>query len=246
MYSAMILAAGRGERMRPLTDTLPKPLLRAGGKMLIEYHLEKLAQAGFTAVVINHAYLGKMIEAKLGNGERYGIPIHYSAEQSVLETAGGIAKALPLLTDATRKRPFLVINADIFCQLEYATLQPILRCMQSDCLHTLAHLVLVNNPPQNPEGDFFWNSDLNKLAASAHPGCLKLTFSGIGIYHPALFKKVLSGQAEKLAPLLRTAIAAGKVNGSHYSGIWMDIGTPERLYFLNAMLQENHSNRAEN
>lgn len=245
MYSAMILAAGRGERMRPLTNKTPKPLLQAGGKMLIEYHLEKLAQAGFATVVINHAYLGEMIEATLGNGERYGISIHYSAEQDILETAGGIAKALPLLTDSTRSRPFAAINADIFCRMDFATLQPVLQHMHSGSLPTLAHLVLTDNPPQHPEGDFFWSSSSYKLIAHAHPGCQKLTFCGIGVYHPELFANVLPRRAEKLAPLLRHAIAAGKATGSYYSGMWMDIGTPERLQILDTMLQKNRSNLAD-
>ncbi len=223
--------------MKPLTDTCPKPLLPAGGKMLIEYHLEKLAQAGFSTVIINHAYLGDMIEAALQDGKRYGIPIYYSPERSVLETAGGIAHALPLLTDTTRSQPFAVINADIFCTMEFSTLQPILQHIQSYPSHTLAHLILVDNPLHHPEGDFFLHTGSGKLVGSACPGCQKLTFSGIGAYHPALFENIPSGQAEKLAPLLRQAIITGKVTGSHYPGMWMDIGTPERLQLLDTKLK---------
>lgn len=239
MYHAMLLAAGRGERMRPLTDTCPKPLLRAGGKMLIEYHLTRLAQAGFSTVVINHAYLGEQIEAALGNGERYDIQILYSAEQGVLETAGGIAKALPLLTDGSMHRPFAVISADIFCQMELSGLRPILQRIQTEAEHTLAHLVLIDNPPHHPEGDFCWNAEQGALAPTIRTGCRKLTFSGIGVYHPALFEHVAPDQAVKLAPLLHAAIAAGKVSGTYYSGTWMDIGTPERLHALDAWLQAN-------
>ncbi len=226
--------------MKPLTDTCPKPLLQAGGKMLIEHHLQKLAPAGFTDVTINHAYLGGMIEAALQNGSRYGIHIHYSPEHLVLETAGGIANALPLLTDSSRTQPFAVINADIFCNMDLSTLQPILQQMQSNPGQALAHLILVDNPPHHPDGDFFLNSNTGKLtesAQSASTGCRKLTFSGIGVYHPALFENVPPNQAVKLAPLLHQAIAAGKVTGSHYAGIWMDIGTPERLYQLDNQLR---------
>lgn len=239
MFKVMILAAGKGERMRPLTDTCPKPLLQAGGKMLIEYHLEKLAQAGFTNVVINHAYLGSMIEAALQDGKRYGIHIHYSPESLVLETAGGIANALPLLTNPNQTQPFAVINADIFCDMDFSILQPILQSMQSHPTHTLAHLILVDNPPHHPEGDFFLHNDTGKLAESASTGCRKLTFSGIGAYHPALFENVLPGRAEKLAPLLRQAIAAGKATGSYFPGLWLDIGTPERLHQLDNILRQS-------
>lgn len=239
MYKAMLLAAGRGERMRPLTDTCPKPLLRAGGKMLIEYHLMRLAQAGFSTIVINHAYLGEQIEAALGNGERYDIQILYSAEQGGLETAGGIAKALPLLTDGSMHRPLVVINADIFCPMELSGLRSILQRIQEEAGRTLAHLILVDNPPHHPEGDFCWDADKEALVPPIRTGCRKLTFSGIGVYHPALFKHVTPGQAVKLAPLLHAAIATGKVKGNYYSGIWMDIGTPERLHALDAWLQAN-------
>lgn len=226
-FKAMILAAGRGERMRPLTDTMPKPLLRAGNQMLIEYHLHNLARAGFKNIVINHAYLGHMIEAALGNGKRYGTHITYSKETAVLETAGGIANALPLLTNITANQPFLVVNGDIFCQMDYSTLLPALQHLQIDPDGDLAHLILVANPPHHPAGDFFLEH--NRLTASGHH---TLTFSGIGIYHPRLFSQVTAGTATKLSPLLREAISANKVSGEYYSGIWLDIGTPERLQSL--------------
>jgi len=239
MFKIMILAAGKGKRMQPLTDTCPKPLLQVGGKMLIEYHLEKLAQAGFTNVVINHAYLGSMIEAALQDGKRYGLHIHYSPETLVLETAGGIANALPLLTTPDKNQPFAAINADIFCDMDFSILQPVLQSMQSHPTHTVAHLILVDNPPHHPEGDFFLHDDTGKLVESARPDCQKLTFSGIGVYHPALFENVLPGRAEKLAPLLRQAIAAGKASGSYFPGLWLDIGTPERLHQLDTTLNRS-------
>lgn len=242
MFKIMILAAGKGERMKPLTDTCPKPLLRAGEKMLIEYHLEKLAQAGFSSVVINHAYLGDMIEATLQDGKRYGLHIQYSPESIVLETAGGIANALPLLTNPDKDQPFAVINADIFCNMDFSALQPVLQQIQSDSEQMLAHLILVNNPPHHPEGDFSLHDDTGKLVESTCPDCRKLTFSGIGVYHPELFKNVLSGRAEKLAPLLRQAIAAGKATGSYFPGLWLDIGTPERLQLLDTRLRQSTLN----
>lgn len=231
----MILAAGRGERMRPLTDALPKPLLRVGGKPLIEYHLENLARAGFTEIVVNHAHLGQMIEAALGNGERYGIGIRYSHEPAALETAGGIARALPLLKDGSKNnhgvQPFLTVNADIYCEIDFSSLLPMLRHMQANPEENLAYLVLVDNPDHHPGGDFVLDS--GKVAL---PGKNNLTFSGIGVYQPSFFRDVLPGSVAKLAPLLRQAIAAGKIGGEHYRGTWMDIGTPERLRLLDRRL----------
>jgi N-acetyl-alpha-D-muramate 1-phosphate uridylyltransferase len=230
-FKAMILAAGRGERMRPLTDTLPKPLLKVGGHALIEYHLRNLAQAGFENVVINHAYLGEMIEAALGNGTRYGVNITYSPEPEVLETAGGIANALPLLTGATENEPFLVVNADIYCEMDYALHLPALQAMQSDSHHRLAHLVLVDNPEHHTDGDFALNNGLLCLT-----GNRKLTFSGIGIYHPEFFAGVQSGLPTKLAPILSAAMQEEKVSGEYFAGSWIDVGTPERLERLDRQL----------
>ena len=226
-FKAMLLAAGRGERMRPLTDTVPKPLLKVGNKMLIEVHLEKLAQAGFREVIINHAYLGEIIEQSLGNGENYGIQIRYSPETVALETAGGIANALPLLAE----QPFLVVNADIYCEMDFALLLPVMQQMQVKPENNLAHLVMVNNPPHHPEGDFVLNG--NQIFSV---GENKLTFSGIGIYQPELFADVLPNKAARLAPLLRQAMKQKKVSGEHYRGTWVDIGTPERLHLLNRQL----------
>jgi MurNAc alpha-1-phosphate uridylyltransferase len=210
---AMILAAGRGERMRPLTNTIPKPLLRVGGKRLIEYHLERLADKGFSEVVINTSWLGEKIPEALGNGSRYGLQIRYSHEgENPLETAGGIAHALPLLDDAA----FLVINGDIWCDYEPA---PQLRLSGK-----LAHLILVDNPSHNPQGDFALVDGL-----VCNEGETRYTFSGIGYYHPQLFQTLDPSQPAPLAPLLRTAMAANRVSGERYDGSWLDIGTPERL-----------------
>lgn len=215
---ALILAAGRGERMRPLTDTTPKPLLKAGGRRLIEYHIEALAAAGITELVINHAHLGAQIEAALGEGERYGVRIRYSPEGTALETGGGILHALPLLGPA----PFLVINGDIWTDFPFSHLPPVPR--------GLAHLVLVDNPPHHPEGDFALVRGVVQPA-----GGPQFTFAGIGLYRPELFAGCRSGRFP-LAPLLREAIAQRQVHGEHYRGRWTDIGTPERLAALEAEL----------
>jgi N-acetyl-alpha-D-muramate 1-phosphate uridylyltransferase len=222
---AMILAAGRGERMRPLTDMTPKPLLQVGGKPLIVWHLERLAKAGFRDIVINHAHLGEQIEASLGNGARWGLSIQYSAEGQALETAGGIAKALHLLGEAH----FLVVNGDTFTDIDFHGLKAVLRSDQ------LAHLVLVDNPPQHPAGDFVLQN-----GRVVPDGDVRLTFSGTGVYRPALFQAVQPGQSAKLAPLLRDAIAMGKVTATHHRGVWHDIGTPQRLHELDTQLKAQH------
>ncbi len=218
----MILAAGRGERMRPLTDTLPKPLLRVGGKMLIEYHLEKLKAANITEVVINQAWLGHKIEQALGDGLSYGLNIQYSPENEALETAGGIINALPLLNNEL----FVVINGDIFCDYDYAKLP--------SSLSGSAHLVLVDNPPQHLHGDFV----LTQSGLVEAEGENKLTFSGIGVYHSDLFKDYPQGK-QALAPILRSAMQHHQVSGEHYAGIWHDVGTPDRLRELDLHLKSN-------
>jgi MurNAc alpha-1-phosphate uridylyltransferase len=221
---AMILAAGRGERMRPLTDTCPKPLLCVAGKPLLVWHLERLARAGFREVVINHAHLGAQIEALLGDGAAWGLSIAYSPEPvGALETAGGIAQALPLLGGA----PFLVVNGDIFCDWNPAGAHGALAEL------ALAHLVLVPNPLHHPDGDF----SLAGGKVGADDTAPRLTFSGIGIYHPALFSGIAPGAIAKLAPLLRTAMAAGRVSGERHDGRWTDVGTPDRLMALDAELR---------
>jgi len=225
----MILAAGRGERMRPLTDRVPKCLLQVGGKPLIEWHLQKLAAAGFTEVVINHAWLGEQIEAQLGNGARFGLHIRYSAEEEALETAGGIAKALPLLGEAA----FLVVNGDVYCQFDFASLSSAAASVRGGAI--LAHLVLVDNPVHHPRGDFVL--DAGRVRAE---GPSKLTFSGIGVYSPALFTRIASGARAQLAPLLREAMASDRVTGQRYEGWWVDVGTPERLTQLDAEVRAGH------
>jgi MurNAc alpha-1-phosphate uridylyltransferase len=215
----MILAAGRGERMRPLTDHTPKPLLRVRGKPLIVWHLERLAAAGFHEVVINHAHLGKQLEDALGNGRQWGLSITYSPEAVALETAGGIVKALPLLGSA----PFLVVNADIFTDIDFSGLRNVLGN------HRLAHLVLTDNPPQHPQGDFVLDAETVCLE-----GEHMLTFSGVAVYAPRLFEGLPVDVPAKLAPLLRLAIERSEVSGEHHHGIWHDVGTPQRLEALNA------------
>lgn len=219
---AMLLAAGRGERMRPLTDATPKPLLEAGGRSLVARLLEALVQAGFTDLVINHAHLGHRIEAALGDGARFGARIAYSPEASALETAGGIARALPLLGQA----PFAAINADLHTDFPFATLHGALRG------DDLAHLVLVDNPPHHPLGDFALADGRVR-----NVGAAMITFSGIGVYAPALFAGLAAGAKAQLAPLLRRAADAGRVSGAHFRGRWVDVGTPERLAALDAALR---------
>jgi len=213
---AMILAAGRGERMRPLTDHTPKPLLRAAGKPLIEHTIEQLVASGFNEIVINHAHLGLQIEQRLGNGNRFGAIISYSSEgEQALETAGGIINALHLLGDDA----FLVVNGDIATDFPFAELK-------SQTVD-LAHLILVDNPAHHPEGDF--GLDKSGLVVANHTE--QFTFSGIGLYRPELFNNIPSGPC-KLGPLLRQAISDGRVSGQKMEGFWMDIGTPERLQEL--------------
>lgn len=217
---ALILAAGRGERMRPLTDDCPKPLLPVAGKPLIQHHVERLAASGFESIVINHARLGERIEAALGDGSRFGISIRYSAEgDAPLETGGGIRHALPLIEGDL----FLVVNADIYTDFPFAP-----RTLPGG---DLAHLVLVDNPAHNPGGDFSLIG--GRIGATASP---RYTFSGIGVYHRALFADTPVG-AFPLAPLLRTAAIAGRVGGERYSGVWVDVGTPDRLQALDRQLQ---------
>ncbi len=215
---AMILAAGRGERMRPLTDHTPKPLLQVKGKALIIWHIEKLSSLGFRDIVINIAHLGYKIPEALGDGSRWGVNLIYSDEQNsgALESAGGIIKALPFFGDKT----FLVVNGDIFCDYEF---EP-----DFELKDDLAHLVLVPNPAHNPEGDFALIKD-----RVLNDGEESFTFSGIGYYSPKLFEG-LSCQKSALGPLLRKAIKDEKVSGSVYTGMWYDIGTPQRLEYVNS------------
>ena len=226
MTKAMILAAGRGERMRPLTDHTPKPLLQVGSKPLIVWHIERLRAAGFTELVINHAHLGHRLEEALGGGAAFGVRIAWSPETSALETAGGIRHALPLLGDA----PFVVVNGDVFCDADFAALRTAAAGLRAD--GPLAHLLLVGNPAHHPEGDFHLAAD-GRVHANGAP---RLTFSGLGAYHPALFAGLPDNAPAKLAPLLRDAMAAGKVRGQLHTGRWIDVGTPQRLAELDREL----------
>jgi MurNAc alpha-1-phosphate uridylyltransferase len=223
----MILAAGKGERMRPLTLSTPKPLLLAGDKPLIVHHLEKLKRAGFRDVVINHAWLGSQIEETLGNGQHFDLSITYSPEGEPLETAGGILRALPLLT-GNGEDWFMVINGDIWCDLDLASLEP---PDNADAL-----LVLTDNPDHNPTGDFCLNPDGSVDTGSAR----RLTFTGISLLHRRLFEGLLPGPL-KLAPVLHRAIARNRVKGFYHAGQWMDIGTPGRLRELDAMLTKGRA-----
>ncbi len=230
---AIIFSAGKGERMRPLTLTTPKPLLVAGGKPLIVWHLERLAAAGITDVVINTSWLGEQFESALGNGDRWGLHLHFIDEGPVpLETGGGILNALPVLGDA----PFLVVNGDVWTDIDFAALptQP-----QVD-----AHIVLVDNPVQHPRGDFILREDGSVADADDAP---RLTYAGVGVYRPAIvdtWRDVIGGTEGSaanppqfgLAPLMRNAMAQGRVSGQHHTGRWTDVGTPERLAALDLEL----------
>ena len=217
---AMILAAGKGERMRPLTLHTPKPLVRAGGVPLIEYHLRALKEAGVHEVVINHAWLGQQIEDYLGDGERYGLRIAYSPEGEPLETGGGIFRALPLLGD----QPFMVVNGDVWTDYNFKALRM--------PLAGLAHLVLIKNPAHHPDGDF---SLIDGQVRDSRDAGTRLTYSGIAVLHPKLFAGCRDG-AFKLAPLLRAAMDQGQVTGEHFTGRWVDVGTHERLAEVERLL----------
>lgn len=231
---AIIFSAGKGERMRPLTLTTPKPLLVAGGKPLIAWHLERLAAAGFTEVVINTSWLGDQFEPALGNGERWGLRLHFIDEGAVpLETGGGILNALPLLGDA----PFLVVNGDVWTDVDFATLP--------QHPHGDAHLVLVDNPVQHPRGDFILRAD---GTVSDEGDASRLTYAGVGVFRPSILNgwREVIGDTEGasatppqfgLAPLMRHAMASGRVTGQYHQGKWTDVGTPERLADLDATLR---------
>jgi MurNAc alpha-1-phosphate uridylyltransferase len=222
---AMILAAGVGERMRPLTNHTPKPLLQVGGEPLIAHHLRRLAQAGFSEVVINVSHLAQQIIDYCDDGTRWGLTINYSPEPSPLETAGGIFNALPLLGDA----PFLVINGDVWIDYPFEQLLK-LTLPNPEC----AHLVMVGNPPQHPQGDFAL--DKQGWVRELEPGATGLTYAGVGVYTPAFFAGMKPGKMA-LRPLLDAAIRRGCLSAEHYPGHWEDVGTPERLEALDAALQ---------
>ncbi len=237
---AMIFAAGRGERLRPLTDTCPKPLLTVRGRPLIVWHILNLVRAGISEIVINHAHLGHMIEAALGDGAQFGARIAYSAEGTALETAGGVAKARHLLGEA----PFVALAADIYCpHFDFQQVKDALQ--ESDPWgnpypldrRDVAWLYLVKNPPHHPQGDFALHSF--SVANEGEQGERRYTFSGIGVYRPQLFDAVAPGESAKLAPLLREYAARGQVGGEVYRGDWTDVGTAERLAQLNTPFSRN-------
>lgn len=235
---AMIFAAGRGERMRPLTDTCPKPLLHVRGRPLIVWHILNLVRAGITEIVINHAHLGQMIEDTLGDGSQFGSRIAYSPEGTALETAGGIAKARHLLGD----QPFIAIAGDVYCpHFDFSAAKDVLE--ENDVwgnphaaeTRDLGWLYLVKNPPHHPEGDFALES-----YSVSNGGAPRYTFSGIGVYRPEMFDGVQPGSSAKLAPVLREFANQRRIGGELYRGDWTDVGTVERLEQLNAPL--NHTN----
>ena len=223
---AMILAAGRGERLRPLTDHCPKPLLPVGGRPMIEWHLRRLAAAGIGEVVINHAHLGGLIEARLGDGSRWGLRIRYSPEPLALETAGGIAQALPLLG----ADPFLVVNGDVFTDFDFGRARTIAR--QMDAADLAAWCVMVANPAEHAGGDFRL-SEGRLLRAAAHAPTR--TFSGIAVYRPQVFAAIAPGTRLRLRPVLDALIDEGRIGAEYHGGRWVDVGTPERLAELAAL-----------
>lgn len=214
----MILAAGRGERLRPLTDEVPKPMLDVAGRPLIEWHVRRLAGAGVRELVINHAHLGEAIERHLGDGARFGVAIRYSREGEALETAGGIALARPLLGEA----PFLLVNADVYTDFPFVDLTAFATALTAETAD--ACLVLVPNPPHHPQGDFALEGGRVKLAASG-----RLTYSGIALMHPRLVDGIAPGARAALGPRLQAAAAAGRLIGQRFDGLWLDVGTLERL-----------------
>ena len=226
MLHAMILAAGRGERLRPLTDATPKPLLHAGGRPLIEWQIERLAAAGFANLVINHSHLGAQIENALGDGRRYGVRILYSPESPALETAGGIAKALPLLGEG----PFAVVSGDIHTEFDYARLEgPLASIAESPARHA-AHFVLVDNPPWHPNGD------MGLAGERVVRGGLQLTYGNIALFHPSLFRDIVPGTWLKLFPWAFRFVEQGLVTGEHYGGPWDNVGTSDQLAALHRRL----------
>ncbi|MDY7786453.1 nucleotidyltransferase family protein [Burkholderia ubonensis] len=232
LTTAMIFAAGRGERMRPLTDTCPKPLLEAGGKPLIVWQIERLAQAGIESIVINHAWLGAQIEAALGDGSRWGVRLAYSAEGDALETAGGIAQALPLLERDDRPTVFVAVAGDVFCEFDYRTLAA--RAARMAALDAPAmHLVMVPNPPFHPSGDFALGDD-GRLSLD---GAARVTFGSIGLYDTRMFRDLVPGTRRALTPYFRATIEAGRASGELYEGIWENVGTPAQLGELDMRLR---------
>jgi MurNAc alpha-1-phosphate uridylyltransferase len=227
MPRALILAAGRGERMRPLTDTMPKPLLPAGGKSLIAWQVERLVRGGFDELVVNHSHLGEQIEAALGDGSRHGARIRYSHESVALETAGGVAHALHLLGEA----PFVVVSGDIYTEFDYATLLPRVEAIARDWNATAAHFVMVDNPPWHAAGD-----DMGVRDGRIARGVQRLTYGNIGVFHPAMFRPVPPATKLKMFPFAYRYVDEGRVSGERFAGVWDNIGTPDQLAALDRRL----------
>jgi MurNAc alpha-1-phosphate uridylyltransferase len=234
----MIFAAGRGERMRPLTDTRPKPLLEVGGKPLIVWQIERLAQAGITTIVINHAWLGEQIEQTLGDGARHGVRLLYSAEREALETAGGIAQARALLEQDGMPCVFAGVAGDVFCEFDYSRLHERAARMATAAEPGM-HLVMVPNPPFHPKGDFV----LDRAGALSLEGTARYTFGSIGIYDTRMFHTLAPGARQALTPYYRDTIRAGRASGELYEGLWENVGTPAQLHALDAMLREGGQGR---
>jgi MurNAc alpha-1-phosphate uridylyltransferase len=233
---AMIFAAGRGDRMRPLTDTTPKPLLAVGGKPLIVWQIQALACAGFGDIVINHAWLGDKLEAALGRGEEFGVRIHWSAEGTALETAGGIAHALPLLAANSDDGVFLAVSGDIFCDFDYRQLLPRARAMAAAARPSM-HLVMVPNPPFHPHGDFVLGDDGDLHLPADDAAGQALTFGNIGLYDTRLFRDIAPGQKVPMTPYYRDAIRQGAATGERFDGRWENVGTPQQLADLDRALR---------
>jgi MurNAc alpha-1-phosphate uridylyltransferase len=230
VMQVMILSAGRGERLRPLTDHCPKPLVPVHGRPLIEWHLLRLSAQGFQQVVINTAHLGQMIEQELGDGSRFEMDIRYSREpEGALETAGGIATARPW---ADLDTPFLVINGDVLCDWPFQTAETLAHVFTNADQPTDALLIMVKNPQHHPEGDFVLNEDQQLRRKSAE--ATALTYSGIGLFHPRLFSHLARGQRQALGPMLQKAAEEGRLQGRLHNGLWVDVGTPERLEWINS------------
>lgn len=229
--TAMIFAAGRGERMRPLSDTCPKPLLEVGGKKLIVWQIERLARGGFTTIVINHAWLGKEIESALGDGSRWGVRLAYSAEGEALETAGGIAQALPLIEAAEAPQVFVAVSGDVYCEFDYARLREHASRMAASRTPGM-HLVMVPNPPFHSAGDFALVDGRVSLE-----GAPRFTFGNIGLYDTRMFRDLPRGTACALTPYYRDAIHAQRVSGELYEGPWENVGTPAQLRALDEALR---------
>jgi len=228
LKTAMIFAAGRGERMRPLTDTCPKPLLEAGGKPLIVWQIERLAAAGIETIVINHAWLGEKFEASLGDGSRWGVELRYSPETEALETAGGIAQALPLLGSGV----FIAVSGDVFCDFDYTALRDRATALARNELPGM-HLVMVPNPPFHPRGDFALID--GTLALDGEP---RYTFGNIGLYDTRMFRDLAPGTRRALTPYYRETIAEGRATGELYAGRWENVGTPAQLQALDQELRQ--------